>query len=145
LSLSFTFLLGEEKEPVVVSSAAMAALSRPFNRLINGPMKEAQERRAELPDADKHDFIRLCEYAYCQDYSLPPFGSDELDNDTEASSTEVTNDDDEERAASRPASLSEVYYQEDFDEEERLARESQAERIADDLQPQKMGEGLEER
>jgi hypothetical protein len=124
----------------------MAALSLPFDRLINGQMKEAQERRAELPDVYKNDFLRLCENAYLQDYSLPPFGIEDSDNDTEASSTEVTDeDDDEERVPSRPASLSKVFYQEDFDDEERLARKNRTERMADDLQLQKMGDGIKER
>ncbi|KAF2643513.1 hypothetical protein P280DRAFT_254752 [Massarina eburnea CBS 473.64] len=84
-SPQFTFLVGKAKEPVVISAAAMAALSRPFDCMINGSMKEAQDQLAEIPDIDKDDFLRLCEFAYYRDYSIPSTPSEEgdaaLDND----------------------------------------------------------------
>lgn len=70
-SPQFTFFLGEAREPLTVSAAALAALSRPLDRLINGPMKEAKEERATILDVEKEDFIRLCEYAYRGDYTVP--------------------------------------------------------------------------
>jgi hypothetical protein len=55
----------------VVSAAAIAALSLPLNRLINGPRKEAEEKCAAIVDVEKEVFTRLCEYAYRGDYTVP--------------------------------------------------------------------------
>jgi hypothetical protein len=70
-SPSFTFFVAEEMEPVLVHGRAFAALSLPLDRLINGNMKEAEDRVAELPDMEKEDFMRLCEFAYRGDYTIP--------------------------------------------------------------------------
>jgi hypothetical protein len=138
LSPPFTFLVGEEKESVVVSSAAMAALSRPFDRLINGSMKEAQERQAELPDVNKDDFIRLCEYAYYHDYTLPPFELAAPDQDIGAESTEMKDGNNEPGPAS-----SSKNHQDHFDEDERLERESTEQRMVTDRGRDNLSIGLE--
>ncbi|KAF2254762.1 hypothetical protein BU26DRAFT_144802 [Trematosphaeria pertusa] len=74
-------------EPVAAHARAIAALSLYFDRLINGPMREAEERIAELPDVEKEDFMRVCEFAYRGDYTVPPmaeyrdlYGEDDLDS-----------------------------------------------------------------
>jgi len=36
-----------------------------------GPMREAQEKSAELVDVEVGDFVRLCEFAYTGDYTPP--------------------------------------------------------------------------
>lgn len=64
----------------MVSAAAIAALSLPLNHLINGPMKEAEEKCAAIADVEKEVFTRLCEYAYRGDYTVPAWtggGSEE--------------------------------------------------------------------
>ncbi|KAF2476764.1 uncharacterized protein BDR25DRAFT_375890 [Lindgomyces ingoldianus] len=68
----FTFIIGLDRRPIVVHTGVIANISEPLNRLISGPMKEAQDQRAELPDIEKDDFLRLCEFAYKGNYSLPP-------------------------------------------------------------------------
>lgn len=67
----FTFVLGEDGEALVVSGAAIAALSDPFHALINGPMCVASERKVTIPDNSREDFVRLCEFAYRGDYTIP--------------------------------------------------------------------------
>ncbi|KAF2797096.1 hypothetical protein K505DRAFT_215438, partial [Melanomma pulvis-pyrius CBS 109.77] len=83
-SPQFTLLLGEAQEPVVVHAMAIATLSDPLNCLINGHMKEAQEKSAELPYIEKDDFLRLCEFAYRGDYTTPPFGGGSGDQNTDS-------------------------------------------------------------
>jgi hypothetical protein len=67
----FTFLIGEEQKPIVVHAAALAAISTQMASLINGRMKEAETRCAELKDCEVDDFVRVCEYAYRGDYTVP--------------------------------------------------------------------------
>lgn len=74
----FTFLVGEDKTPVVVHSNALAATSAQIDRLINGQMKEAGSKCAELPDLSVDDFTRFCEYAYRGDYTTPAYAVDEI-------------------------------------------------------------------
>lgn len=38
---------------------------------MNGPMREATERRVDWPDVDEDTFARLCEFAYLGDYTVP--------------------------------------------------------------------------
>jgi hypothetical protein len=72
-SQQFTFFIGQEGEPIVVHSAAIAATSQQLNALINGGMGEAATRCARIEDVKVDDFIRFCEYAYRGDYTTPPW------------------------------------------------------------------------
>jgi len=72
----FRFLVGTDRTPFIVHAAAMSATSEQMDRLINGSMKEAGEGCVELPDISIDDFTRICEYAYCGDYTTPPFTVD---------------------------------------------------------------------
>lgn len=71
LSSMFTFFIGPAKVPVHTKSQVMAALSLPFDRLINRDMKEAQYNRAGLPDVDMEAFLRVVKFAYTGDYTWP--------------------------------------------------------------------------
>jgi hypothetical protein len=70
-SKQFTFLIGKEESPMIVHSGAIAALSAPLERLVNGPMKESQENIARFPELETADFERICEFAYRGDYTEP--------------------------------------------------------------------------
>lgn len=76
-SEQYTFVVGKEKVPVVVHAAALAATSTQIDRLINGGMKEAKDKCAEIPDISVEDFTRFCEYAYRGDYAIPSYAFDE--------------------------------------------------------------------
>jgi hypothetical protein len=94
LSPQFTFLLGENREPVTVHAGVISALSEPFDRLINGPMKEAQEKCAELPHIDRDVFLGLVEYAYRGNYTVPSCEIDpevEHNSDDDAFDNEICN------------------------------------------------------
>ena len=67
----FTFLVGEEKSSFVVHSKAIAGTSPVFDRLVNGGLKESQDRVAEIEDIDPETFTRFLEYAYRRDYTVP--------------------------------------------------------------------------
>jgi hypothetical protein len=68
-SKQFISLIGKEESPMIVHSGAIAALLAPLERLVNGPMKESQENIARLPELETADFERVCEFAYCGDYT----------------------------------------------------------------------------
>lgn len=70
-----------EKKPIVVHSATIAAQSSVLNTLINGNMREAQSRSAEIEGAEADNFVRLCEFAYRGDYSTPIYEISEKDSD----------------------------------------------------------------
>ncbi|KAI4702898.1 hypothetical protein J4E81_001771 [Alternaria sp. BMP 2799] len=95
-SAQFTFLLGATREPVTVHAGIMSKVSEPLDRLINGSMKEAQEKCAALPHVDREVFLGLVEYAYRSDYNVLPCEIDphiEVDShvevDMEARSREI--------------------------------------------------------
>ncbi|KAF2132122.1 hypothetical protein P153DRAFT_394293 [Dothidotthia symphoricarpi CBS 119687] len=67
----FTFLIGQDEEPVVVHLGAIAALSPSLDCLVNGSMKEALENIARLPELEVEDFERICEFAYRDNYTDP--------------------------------------------------------------------------
>ncbi len=70
----FTFIVGSEKERVVVHSKAIARLSPSLKVLISGPMQEAQTKIVEWDDVEPEDFIKFCQFAYIGDYSPPELG-----------------------------------------------------------------------
>lgn len=69
----FTFVLGDKKKEITVHSAAFAGLSQNQDVLIHGDMVEAKKRRVDWPEVDVDTFIRLCEFAYCRNYTPPSF------------------------------------------------------------------------
>lgn len=73
----FRFLVGEDQTPIMVHAAAIAATSPQMDRLVNGAMKEAGDRCAEIRDISVEDFTRFCEYAYRGDYAVPVHTIDE--------------------------------------------------------------------
>ena len=77
----FTFFVGPGKKPIVVHSATLTAQSSVFNTLINGGIRGAQSRSAEIEDTEADDFVRLCEFAYRGDYSTPVYEISEKESD----------------------------------------------------------------
>jgi hypothetical protein len=65
----FTFLVGDSKSKIVVNGAAIAQLSPALDTLVNGSMKEAHAKTAEIPDITEEEFVRFCQFAYTGDYS----------------------------------------------------------------------------
>lgn len=57
-------------------SRAIAATSPVFDKLVNGGLKESQDRSAEIEDVDRETFIRFLEYAYRHDYTIPSWTPD---------------------------------------------------------------------
>lgn len=53
----------------MVHSRAVSATSPVFDKLVNGGLKESQDRVAELLDVDPDTFVRFLEYAYRHDYT----------------------------------------------------------------------------
>ncbi|KFY95100.1 hypothetical protein V500_02951 [Pseudogymnoascus sp. VKM F-4518 (FW-2643)] len=72
-SPQFTFGIGENNVKVTVHAAAIAKQSQALDRLINGPMEEAQTRIARLEDVHEDTFVRVCQFAYTGDYETPVF------------------------------------------------------------------------
>jgi hypothetical protein len=91
-SQQFTFFIGQEGEPIVVHSAAIAASSQQLNALINGGMGEAATRCARIEDVKVDDFIRFCEYAYRGDYTTPPWEDVLQEPDPMSSNSEKSED-----------------------------------------------------
>jgi hypothetical protein len=56
---------------VTVHSGAIANLSAPLDRAINGHFKEAQENRVRFPDIEVQDFEKICAVAYGAHLPLP--------------------------------------------------------------------------
>ncbi|KGO37452.1 hypothetical protein PEX1_012130 [Penicillium expansum] len=69
----FTFTVGADKKQITVHSSAFAGLSRSLNALMNGEMMEAKTRHVDWSEVDVDTFARLCEFAYCRDYTPPSF------------------------------------------------------------------------
>jgi len=97
-SPQFTFFVGEERAPVVAHAQVMASLSKPFDRLINGPMRESEEKCATLPEVKKDIFLRLVEFAYLGDYTTGSYLNDAQSSE-DAEAMEEEEDDDEEDSA----------------------------------------------
>ncbi|MCJ1306592.1 hypothetical protein MMC25_000235 [Agyrium rufum] len=72
----FTFVVGdgnnEDNPPksITVHSAAITNLSPALSSLIEGGMSESIEKKAVLDDVDALTFARVCQFAYCGDYSI---------------------------------------------------------------------------
>ncbi|KAH6620374.1 hypothetical protein C7974DRAFT_415584 [Boeremia exigua] len=63
-SRQFTFLIGVDQTPIIVHSGAIAALSEPLDRLLNGPFQEAQSNQACFEYIEVEDFEKICAVAY---------------------------------------------------------------------------------
>lgn len=72
----FELFIGQEKRQFVVHSKAIAATSPVFDKLVNGGLKESQDRCAVIEDVDCTTFIRFLEYAYRRDYTIPRWTQD---------------------------------------------------------------------
>ncbi|KAI4940353.1 hypothetical protein J4E86_010987 [Alternaria arbusti] len=94
-SPQFTFFVGEERAPVVAHAQVMASLSKPFDRLINGPMRESEEKCATLPEVEKPIFLGLVEFAYRSDYTTGSYPNDAQSSE-DAEAMEEDDDDDNE-------------------------------------------------
>ncbi|KAF4453642.1 triacylglycerol lipase [Fusarium austroafricanum] len=69
----FEFIVGHEKKKFFLHSSIVACQSESLEKLINGGMKEANERCATLPDVDSDTFVRFSQYAYTGDYQAAEF------------------------------------------------------------------------
>lgn len=63
-SLLFTFVVGLNDKELTIHSALVANQYRKLNALVNGTMKEAQERRVIWSSTDEETFLRFSQYAY---------------------------------------------------------------------------------
>lgn len=70
-SLLFEFCVGPEKKNFTIHSGALLPLSPYFVSLINGEMREAQERRVVWDDIDEQTFLIFSQFAYRGDYKVP--------------------------------------------------------------------------
>jgi hypothetical protein len=85
-SKQFTFLIGPNEEPITIHAGAIGALSSPLERLVNGPMKEAQDNITRFPTLEVSDFDQICEFAYrgnCTDPDVAIFDEAEVRKDTD--------------------------------------------------------------
>ncbi|KAJ5348339.1 uncharacterized protein N7506_001592 [Penicillium brevicompactum] len=92
----FTFQVGPQKKEFVVHSLIIAKLSPALNALINGEWKEASDKRVDWSDVKEGTFLRLCEFAYGKDYTLPAPDLGELSfpKTTHTTTSGASNDDD---------------------------------------------------
>lgn len=67
----FTFVIGENKKPIVCRSGLLASISRPLDALMNGSMSEAQSNTAVIADMTEDEFVRIYQFACTGDYSSP--------------------------------------------------------------------------
>ncbi|RYP21912.1 hypothetical protein DL765_001988 [Monosporascus sp. GIB2] len=67
----FTFVVGPEGREFTIHSGAVLRLSPYFDALINGPMKEAGDRRVVWDDIDEETFAAFSQFAYAGHYATP--------------------------------------------------------------------------
>ncbi|RYP32633.1 hypothetical protein DL767_005138 [Monosporascus sp. MG133] len=67
----FTFVVGPEEKEFTIHSGAVLHLSPYFETLINGSMKEAQDRRVLWDDIDEETFVTFSQFAYMGHYDTP--------------------------------------------------------------------------
>lgn len=68
LSKPFTFIVGPHKKQYIIHEAAASRLSKTLDSLLNGGMRESDERCVFWEDTDEKAFIRFGEWAYTGDY-----------------------------------------------------------------------------
>lgn len=64
-----TFIVGPEKKSLKIHEDVLCAISKPFNTMLKGSMKEAIEGVVLLEDVESENFLDLVNYAYTR--SLP--------------------------------------------------------------------------
>lgn len=89
-STLFEFVVTEEEKSFFLHCDAIAGLSPALRALINGGMREAQERRVVWPDVRTDTFIRFAQFAYSGDYDYMVLKMVEIStgNDSEQSRSE---------------------------------------------------------
>lgn len=99
----FTFQIGPEKKEFTVHSQPLAQLSDVLDKLMNGKLVEAKTKSVDWSDVDEDSFVRLCEYAYLQDYTPPsPLGVGVCFEDTQTGLFEQPDVVDEVLSAAKP-------------------------------------------
>ncbi|KAI0123620.1 hypothetical protein BJ170DRAFT_712657 [Xylariales sp. AK1849] len=73
----FIFSVGPEGKEFPIHSGAVTNLSPYFERLINGPMLEAQNGKVIWDDIDIDTFLAFAEFAYTKEYHAWNAGDDE--------------------------------------------------------------------
>ncbi|KAM6476457.1 hypothetical protein HDV62DRAFT_375185 [Trichoderma sp. SZMC 28011] len=68
LSKPFTFIVGPHKKQYMIHEATVSRLSKTLDSLLNGGMRESDERCVFWEDTDEKTFIRFGEWAYTGDY-----------------------------------------------------------------------------
>ncbi|KAL1963840.1 hypothetical protein VTN77DRAFT_7771 [Rasamsonia byssochlamydoides] len=72
-SQPFTFLVGRNHTQLTIQSALVRHVSKPLDHLMNnGETRESKVRIAVLEDEEVEVFVAFCEYAYTNDYTVPP-------------------------------------------------------------------------
>ncbi|KAF9776051.1 hypothetical protein IL306_005807 [Fusarium sp. DS 682] len=91
-SKPFTFIVGPEETEFTIHSAVVARQSPVLNVLVNGPCKEALERRVTLSHVDEFIFMSFWEFAYTGDYESPK-EKDDTNSESEDTTSEEADDD----------------------------------------------------
>ena len=68
-SAIFKFLVNRDKKVFAMHTAFVVHHSKPFGKLVNGPMLEAKEGCAWLEDVDEYIMVRFGQYLYTGDYA----------------------------------------------------------------------------
>ncbi|KAK0369162.1 hypothetical protein CLIM01_13479 [Colletotrichum limetticola] len=71
----FKFVVGIENQVFYLHSALVALQSEALDVLVNGGMREAQERCVQWASIDVPTFIRFGQFIYTEDYEAPPHKS----------------------------------------------------------------------
>ncbi|KAL1986878.1 hypothetical protein VTN96DRAFT_5295 [Rasamsonia emersonii] len=72
-SQPFTFLVGPNHTQLTIQSALVKHVSKPLDHLMNnGETRESKVRIAVLEEEEVEVFVAFCEYAYTNDYTVPP-------------------------------------------------------------------------
>ncbi|KAF5718244.1 hypothetical protein FMUND_5340 [Fusarium mundagurra] len=67
----FTFVVGPDETEYTIHSALVAQQSPVLNVLVNGPFKEALERRVKWADLEESIFLSFWEFTYSGNYTNP--------------------------------------------------------------------------
>ncbi|ROW03631.1 hypothetical protein VPNG_07196 [Cytospora leucostoma] len=79
-STIFKFVVGPHKKEYNIHGAALSRVSRPLDVLLNGEMREAEEKRVDWSDVEEKTFLRLVQWAYTKGYGTeePEIDLDDL-------------------------------------------------------------------
>ncbi|KAF2110335.1 hypothetical protein BDV96DRAFT_650980 [Lophiotrema nucula] len=78
-----TFRLGAAGMPVIIHSGVIADLSDLLRALIDRSVNDGTQKVIRIPEVAQDDFLRLCEFAYSAEYTVPTYEIDEDDNEEE--------------------------------------------------------------